>query len=94
MKADTPDRREIVRRAKLRTWFLGTGFASLALAALVLSFGRRVLELEFRVAWVIVAGLAAVGISIIFAATLVYGRRSPDDVLDVPPPASGRVIRR
>ena len=42
------------------TWFLGTGFASLALAALVLSFGRRVLELEFRVAWVIVAGLAAV----------------------------------
>ncbi len=88
------DRREIARRAKMRSCLLGIGFGALALAALFLSFGRRMLELEFRVAWVIIAGLAAAGIAIIFAATLVYGRRSPDDVLDLPRPGSGRVIRR
>jgi len=94
MNATTPSREDAERRARVRTALIYSGLLDLALAGFFLGWGAPVLGLEYRVAWIVAAVLAAGGVAVIFTATLAYGRRGTGRALDEgeddPPP----VIRR
>ena len=93
MNSRTPTREDAERRARVRTALIYSGILDLALAGFFLGWGAPVLGLEYRVAWLIAAALAAGGVAVLLTATLAYGRRGTGRALD-DGEDDGPVIRR
>jgi len=90
----TPNREDAERRARVRTALIYSGILDLALAGFFLGWGAPLLELEYRVAWLIAAALAAGGVVVLLTATLAYGRRGQGRALDDGEDENEPVIRR
>lgn len=82
MPARLPDHAEAARRARVRTVLIFAGIMDLALAGFFLGWGTKLLQIEYRAAWMMAAALAAGGVIILFVATLGYGRRGTGRALD------------
>jgi hypothetical protein len=82
MRAGMPDRTDAERRARVRTALIVSGLIDLALAGFFLGWGASLLALEYRVAWLIAAVLAAAGVVTLFVATLGFGRKGAGRALD------------
>src|SRR5262245_5696921 len=82
MAQQLPTPSDAARRAKARTALIVSGIIDLALAGFFLAFGASLLRLEYRVAWLVAAVLAAGGVIILFVATLGFGRKGRERALD------------
>jgi len=94
MTPSTQNAADAARRAKTRTMLIANGFLDMAAAGFFLGWGHAVLGLEYRVAYLIAALLAASGVVSFFVATLAFGRKGQARALDEGEDANEPVIRR
>ena len=70
------------------------GFIDMAAAGFFLGWGAQVLGIEYRVAYLIAAVLAASGVISFFIATLAFGRKGQGRALDDGEDRDEPVVRR